>query len=150
MAEILRDAIVLATTAAMKARDKRRVAAFRLVNAELKRVEIDERRELVDDDVIAILNRMLKQRADSLEMFEKAGRDDLADQERFEIALVKEFMPEALSIEEVQAAIAAAIEETGAAEMRDMGKVMDALKDRLRGRADMSAVSGIVRERLSG
>ena len=150
MAEILRDAIVLATTAAMKARDKRRVAAFRLVNAELKRVEIDERRELDDDDVIAILNRMLKQRADSLEMFEKAGRDDLADQERFEIALVKEFMPEALSIEEVQAAIAAAIEETGAVEMRDMGKVMGALKDRLRGRADMSAVSGIVRERLSG
>lgn len=150
MAEILRDAIVLATTAAMKARDKRRVAAFRLVNAELKRVEIDERRALVDDDVIAILNRMLKQRADSLEMFEKAGRDDLADQERFEIALVKEFMPEALSIEEVQAAIAAAIEETGAVEMRDMGKVMGALKDRLRGRADMSAVSGIVRERLSG
>ena len=137
------------TKDAMRARDKSRVAALRMVNAELKRVEVDERKTLTDDDVLAILNRMLKQRNDSLSQFEQADREDLAAQERFEIELIKTFMPEPLSEAEVDAVIERAIETTGATSMKDMGQVMGLVKAEISTRADMGAVSGKVKAHLA-
>ena len=138
-----------ATKDAMRARDKSRVAALRLVNAEIKQVSVDERRSLSDDDILTILNRMLKQRNDSLGQFESAGREDLASQERFEIEIIKTFMPEPLSEEAVDAIIERVIESTGASSMRDMGQVMGLVKAEVSTRADMSLVSGKVKARLS-
>jgi len=138
-----------ATKDAMRARDKSRVAALRLVNAEIKQVIVDERRSLSDDDILTILNRMLKQRNDSLGQFESAGREDLASQERFEIELIKTFMPEPLSEEAVEAIIERVIESTGASSMRDMGQVMGLVKAEVSTRADMGLVSGKVKARLS-
>ena len=137
-----------ATAAAMRARQRERVKALRLVNAAVKQTEIDGRRQLGDDDVVAVLVRMNKQRRDSLAQFEKAGREDLAAIERFEIAVIEEFLPEPLSQADIEGAVAAAMETTGAATMRDMGKVMGALKSELAGRADMGAVSRLVRAAL--
>jgi uncharacterized protein len=145
----LKQQISAATTTAMKARDKPRVAALRLVNAEIKRVEVDERRELADADILVILNRMLKQRQDSLAQFEAAGREDLAATERYEIALIREFLPEPLSDDEIDRAIDAAVAASGAESMRDMGKVMAELRPKVQGRADMAAVSARVKSRLS-
>ena len=133
----------------MRARDKQRLAALRLVNAEIKQVEVDERKALDGEETLGVLSRMLKQRNDSLTAFENAGREDLAAQERFEIALIGEFMPAALSEAEVGAAIDEAIHATGALQMRDMGKVMGALKGSLAGRADMGKVSALVKARLA-
>ena len=138
-----------ATKDAMRARDKSRVAALRMVNAEIKRVEVDERKTLTDDDVLAILNRMLKQRNDSLSQFEQADREDLAAQERFEIELIKTFMPEPLSEAEVDAVIERAIKQTGATSMKEMGQVMGLVKVEISTRADMGAVSGKVKARLA-
>ena len=146
----LRGRIADATKEAMKARDKSRVAALRLVGAEIKRVEVDERRELADSDVVAVLNRMLKQRNDSESQFRAAGRVDLADQEAYEIALLKEFMPAALGDAELDALIRGAIAASGATSMRDMGKVMAALRDSVQGRADMGMVSTRVKALLAG
>ncbi|MXX28924.1 MAG: GatB/YqeY domain-containing protein [Gammaproteobacteria bacterium] len=146
----LQDRIQTATRSAMKARDKRLVAALRLVNAELKRVEVDERKALADADVIAVLTRMVKQRNDSRSQYEAAGRTDLAEQEAFEIDVVRSFMPTPLSEAELDALIDAAIATTGAAGMRDMGKVMGQLKGEVAGRADMGAVSAKVKAKLSG
>ncbi|MEM6707502.1 MAG: GatB/YqeY domain-containing protein [Pseudomonadota bacterium] len=137
------------TKTAMKARDKERLAVLRLVGAELKRVEVDERRDLSDDDIIAILTRMRKQRADSLAQYEAANREDLAAQERFEIDVVESFLPEALSEAELAAAVTAAIAEVGAAGPQDMGKVMALLKSRVAGRADLGQVSKQVKAALS-
>lgn len=145
----LQDRIQTATRTAMKARDKRLVAALRLVNAELKRVEVDERKALADADVIAVLTRMVKQRNDSRSQYEAAGRTDLAEQEVFEIDVVRSFMPTPLSEAEVDALIDAAIAGTGAAGMRDMGKVMGQLKGKVAGRADMGTVSAKVKAKLS-
>jgi hypothetical protein len=145
----LRELINVATTSAMKARDKRRVAALRLVQSELKRVEVDERRSLSDDDVLTVLNRMLKQRNDSEAQFRSGGRVDLADQEAYEIALIREFMPAPLTEAELDTLIAGAIEAAGATGPRDMGKVMAALRQPLAGRADMGQVSAKVKSRLS-
>ncbi|MDH3643532.1 MAG: GatB/YqeY domain-containing protein, partial [Gammaproteobacteria bacterium] len=146
----LKQAIANATTAAMKARDKQRVATMRLVNAEIKRVEVDERSDGLDDDaVIVVLNRMLKQRQDSLTQFTDAGRTDLADQERFEIEVIGEFMPEQLSADEVAAIVAKAVTDSGAESMKDMGKVMGIVKGQLQGRADMGAVSAQVKALLA-
>ena len=147
----LRQAITAATTAAMKARDKQRLGVLRLVNADIKRAEVDERRDSSSDaEILAVLNRMLKQRQDALEQYTQAGRQDLADQESFEIGVIGEFMPEQLSEADLAAAIDQAIAEVGAESMRDMGKVMALLKDRLQGRADMGAVSGRVKGLLAG
>ncbi len=146
----LKDRIQTATRTAMKARDKRLVAALRLVNAELKRVEVDERKALVDADVITVLTRMVKQRNDSRSQYEAAGRTDLAEQEAFEIDVVRSFMPTPLSEAEVDALIDAAVAATGASGMRDMGKVMGRLKGEVAGRADMGAVSAKVKTKLSG
>lgn len=137
------------TKTAMKARDKLRVATLRMVNAEIKRVEVDERRELTDDDVLTILTRMLKQRHDSLSQFENAGREDLAATERFEIEVVEGFMPAAMSEADVEALVEKVVAETGASSMQDMGKVMGAVKGAITGRADMALVSAKVKARLS-
>ncbi len=145
----LKSRISDATKAAMKARDKARLGTLRLVNADIKRVEVDERVELDDDGVLAVLNRMLKQRRDSLSQYEKAGRDDLAAQERFEIEVIAEFMPEPLSEAELDEIIAAAVTETGAAGMKDMGRVMALVKEQVAGRADMGQVSGKVKAQLA-
>ncbi|HET6473190.1 MAG TPA: GatB/YqeY domain-containing protein [Pseudomonadales bacterium] len=146
----LRGRVADATKAAMKAREKERLAVMRLIGAEFKRIEVDERRELTDADVIAVFNRMLKQRNDSETQFRAAGRVDLADQEAFEIAVIKEFMPAALDAAELDAMIRNAIASSGAASMRDMGKVMAALRESVQGRADMAAVSARVKALLSG
>ena len=145
----LKNTIGAATKAAMRARDRRRLGALRLVNAEIKRVEVDERRELADTDVLQALARMLKQRRDSLRQYQDAGREDLADQEQFEIDLIDEFLPQAASDEDVAKAIDEAVANVGATSMRDMGKVMAALRGSLQGRADMGRVSGLVKERLA-
>jgi uncharacterized protein YqeY len=144
----LRGRIAEATKDAMKSRDKSRVAVLRLIGSEIKRIEVDERRELPDADVVAVLNRMLKQRNDSESQFRAAGRIDLADQEAFEIGLIREFMPEALGEAQIDAAIRDAIAASGATSMRDMGKVMSALRDALQGRADMAVVSTRVKALL--
>jgi len=147
----LKQLIGKATTAAMKARDKQRVGVLRLVNSEIKRVEVDQRLTDLDDGaVIAVLNRMLKQRQDSLSQFASAGRTDLADQERFEMDVIREFMPEQVSAEALTAIIAKAIDATGAKSMQDMGRVMAALRDQLQGRADMGVVSAQVKALLAG
>ena len=138
-----------ATRAAMRARDKPRLAALRLVNADIKQVEVDERKELSDTEVVAVLTRMLKQRNDSLSQYRDAGRNDLADQEQFEIDVITAFMPEPLSAADTGALIDAAIAAVGASGMRDMGKVMAHLKGDLQGRADMGAVSATVRAKLA-
>jgi uncharacterized protein YqeY len=148
MAE-LQARILEETKVAMKARDKGRVAALRLVNADIKRVEVDERRELSDEDILTILTRMLKQRRDALNQFEEAGREDLAAQERFEIEVIEAFMPAGLSESEVDAIVDRVVADTGASEMKDMGRVMGAVKSEVAGRADMAVVSAKVKARLS-
>lgn len=115
---------------AMRARDKARLGALRLVAAAIKQIEVDSRSELDDAGVTAVLDKMAKQRRESLEQYEKAGRDDLAEQERFELALLSDYLPEPLGEEELAALIDAAIAESGASSMRDMGQVMGLLKDR--------------------
>ena len=146
----LKARLASATSTAMRAGERDRVKALRLVNAAVKQVEVDQRRDLNDDDIVAVLTRMRKQRRDSLAQFEAAGRMDLAAIERFEIEVIEAFLPQPLSTEELDAAVAAAIAAAGATSVRDMGKVMAALKDGLAGRADMADVSRRVRARLAG
>jgi len=148
MAE-LKSRISEETKTAMKARDKERLAALRMINAEIKRVEVDERRDLSDDDVLDVLTRMLKQRRDSLSQFEGAGREDLAGKERFEIEVVESFMPAAMSEADIEALVDKVVSETGASGMQDMGKVMGAVKAAITGRADMALVSAKVKARLA-
>ncbi|MCZ6658230.1 MAG: GatB/YqeY domain-containing protein [Gammaproteobacteria bacterium] len=145
----LKTQIAEATKVAMKARAKQRVAALRLVNSEIQRLEIDERKALSDDDVIGVLNRMLKQRNDSLSQFKDAGRTDLADQEQFEIDLIRTFMPEPLSEAELDALVESTIAAVGASSMQDMGKVMGQLKAETQGRADMGSLSAKVKAKLA-
>jgi len=133
---------------AMRARDKQRLGTLRLIMSEFKRIEVDERIELDDARVLGVLDKMTKQRRDSLDQFEKAGRTDLADQESFELGVIEEYMPEAFSESEVESLVEAAISETGAASMQDMGKLMAALRPNLQGRADMGLVSKLVKSRL--
>jgi len=134
---------------AMKARDKPRLGALRLIMADFKRIEVDERIELDDERVLVILDKMTKQRKDSLKQFEDAGREDLANQEALEIAVIAEFLPDQLSDDEVSGLVKAAIAETGAASMQDMGKVMAIVKPQIQGKADMGVVSGLVKAQLS-
>ena len=134
---------------AMKARDKPRLGALRLIMADFKRIEVDERIELDDERVLVILDKMTKQRKDSLKQFTDAGREDLANQEALEIAVIAEFLPDQLSDSEVSGLVKAAIAETGAASMQDMGKVMIIVKPLIQGKADMGAVSGLVKAQLS-
>ncbi len=133
---------------AMKGGDKRRLGTIRLVMAAIKQREVDERIELDDEQVLAVLDKMVKQRRDSIEQYEKAGRDELAEQEKFEIGVLQEYLPEALSEEEITDLIKQAMADTGAESMRDMGKVMGQLKPQLQGRADVGAVSAKVKQLL--
>ncbi len=134
---------------AMRSKDKERLGTLRLLTAAIKQIEVDQRIELTDDQIIAILEKMLKQRKDSIEQFEKAGRDELVAIEVKETAILKEFLPEQLSDADVDALIEDAIASTGASEMKDMGKVMGILKPKLAGKADMGAVSGKIKAKLS-
>ncbi|MBI1395310.1 MAG: GatB/YqeY domain-containing protein [Betaproteobacteria bacterium] len=136
--------------AAMRAKDAPRLAAVRLLIAAIKQREIDERAELGDGEVVAVIDKMLKQRRDSIAQYEAANRQDLADVEKFEMSVLQAYMPAALGDDELDAAIGAAIAETGAAGPQAMGKVMGLLKPRLAGRADMTRVSQMVKARLSG
>lgn len=134
---------------AMKSGDKRRLGIIRLILAAIKQREVDQRIELDDKQVLLVLDKMVKQRRDSVSQFEKAGRTELADQEKFEIDVIKEFLPAQLSEDEISAMITEAITATGAESMKDMGKVMGMLKPKLQGRADMGAVSGLIKQNLS-
>lgn len=134
---------------AMKARDRDRIGALRLVSAAIKQVEVDSREDLDDAGVTTVLDKMAKQRRESLEQYEKAGREDLAAKERYELEVLAEYLPEPLGEDELNALVEAAIAETGASGMQDMGKVMGVLKPQVQGRADMKALSGTVRARLN-
>ena len=133
---------------AMKAKDKPRLGVIRLIQSEFKRVEVDERIELDDARVLAILDKMVKQRRDSAQQYEDAGRPELAEQENFEIAVISEFLPQPLSEDEITALVDDAIANTGASGMQGMGQVMGILKPKLQGRADMGAVSKLVKAKL--
>jgi len=134
----------------MRGGDKPRLGVIRLILAAVKQREVDERIELDDAQLNAVLDKMSKQRRDSLEQFEKAGRDDLAEQEKFELGILKAYLPEPLSDAEIGALIEEAVQATGASSIKDMGKVMGQLKSKLQGRADMGAVSGKIKARLTG
>jgi len=135
--------------AAMRAKETVKLGTIRLLTAAMKQKEVDERVELDDGMVLTIIEKMLKQRKDSITQFEAGGRQDLADIEKAELAVLSVYMPAAMSDEEVQAAVAAAVAETGAAGPQDMRKVIDVLKAKLAGRADMGKVSGLVKVALS-
>jgi uncharacterized protein YqeY len=135
--------------AAMKAKDTRRLGAVRLLLAAMKQREVDERIELTDTDVLAIIEKMLKQRRDSISQYQSAGRQDLVDQETFEVDVLTAYMPQAATDAEIAAELDQAIAATGAKGVADMGKVMGVLKSKLTGRADMGKLSGMVKARLS-
>jgi uncharacterized protein len=147
---MLRDRINDELKTAMRAGDAQRRDALRLLTAALKQKEVDERKDLADADVVAVIDKMIKQRRDSIAQFEKGGRGDLAEKEQFEISVLETYMPAAMSEAEIDAAVAAAIAETGANAAPDMGKVMGALKAKLAGRADMGKVSARVKAKLAG
>jgi uncharacterized protein YqeY len=146
----LKDQITDDMKTAMRAKDSERLATIRLLIAEIKRKEVDERIELDDAQVVAIVEKMIKQRKDSISQFEAGGRQDLADIEKAELAVLVTYMPAGLSDEEVAAEVAAAVAASGAAGPQDMGKVMGILKPKLAGRADMTAVSAQVKKALAG
>jgi uncharacterized protein len=135
---------------AMRAKDAARLSAIRLILAAIKQKEVDERVELTDPDVVAILEKMMKQRRESIAQFEKAARTDLADVEKFELGVLSGYLPQQLSDAQIQQAVDAAVAESGASGIKDMGKAMALLKPRLAGRADMGKVSTLVKSRLSG
>src|SRR5688572_23286179 len=135
---------------AMKAREPERLAALRLMLAAVKQREVDERITLDDAGVVAVVEKMIKQRKDSIAQFEKAERRDLADKERYEISVIEGYLPQQLSMEQIEAIVAEAIAATGAKSPADMGKVMGVVKPRLAGRADMGKVSAHVKTKLSG
>ncbi len=135
---------------AMKAKDAPRLSAIRLLLAAIKQKEVDERIELTDADVLAAIEKMLKQRRDSIAQFQAAGRKDLADVEVFEIDVLSGYMPQQLSEAEVLVAVSAAMKESGAQGMKDMGKVMAILKPQLAGKFDLAKVSGLVKGKLAG
>ncbi len=135
--------------AALRARDTARLGAIRLLLAGVKQREVDGRVELDDAGVVAVIDKMLKQRRDSISQYEAAGRRDLADAEKFEVEVLTGYLPQALSQAEIEAAVAEAVAASGAMGMQDMGKVMAVLKPKLAGRADMGQVSGLVKAALS-
>lgn len=144
----LKEQLTNAMKEAMRAKDQHRLTVIRMALASLKQVEVDERIELDDARVLAILDKQIKQRIDASTQFRDAGRTDLSDKEDIEAAILREFMPAALSQDEINAAIDAAIAEVGESGMQAMGKVMAILKPQLQGRADLGAVSGQVKQRL--
>ncbi|WP_054113166.1 GatB/YqeY domain-containing protein [Marinagarivorans algicola] len=149
MSEI-KQAITSAIKDAMRAKAKERLSVLRMVTAEFKRIEVDERIELDDARVLAVLDKMTKQRRDAATQFTDANRQDLADIENFEIEVIQAFLPQALTEEEIHTLIREAIASTGASNMGDMGKVMGIIKPRVQGRADMGAVSKLIKASLQG
>ena len=149
---MLRDQINAAVKDAMKARDQRRVSALRLINSAIQKADLDAgglgKPALTDVEILALLQKMIAQRQESAEIYEKAGRTELAAQERGEIEVIKGFLPQQMSEAEVKAAITDAIKQTGAASVKDMGKVMAALKERYAGRMDFGKASGAVKGML--
>lgn len=137
-----------AVKAAMRAKDKPRLVTLRTITAEFKRIEVDERIEIDDARALAVLDRMTKQRRDSISQYESAGRTDLVDVEQFEIDVISEFLPAALSTEELSQLVADAIAQSGATSMQNMGPVMGILKPQVQGRADMTEVSRLVKAQL--
>ena len=135
--------------AAMRAKDSEMLATIRLINAAIKQREVDERIELGDDQVLSVIEKMIKQRKDSITQFEAGGRQDLADKEKSEITVLAAYMPAQMSEAEVQAEVATAVTQAGASGPQDMGKVMAVLKPKLAGRADMTAVSALVKAALT-
>jgi len=136
--------------AAMKARDAERLSAIRLMLAAIKQIEVDERKDLSDPEVISVIERMIKQRRDSIAQFQSAGRKDLVDKETFELGLLSSYLPKQLSDDEIASEITAILAQAGAQGPSDMGKVMGLLKGRLAGRADMAKVSALVKTKLAG
>ena len=134
---------------AMRDKDAPRLSALRLLSAAIKQQEVDERKELTDVEVVAVVQKALKQRRDSITQYEAAGRDDLAETERFEVSVLQAYLPAQLSDDEIRQEVAAVVAEVGAAGPQDMGKVMPKLKDKLAGRADMGRVSAVLKEVLT-
>jgi len=134
---------------AMRAQEKERLGVLRLITAAMKQKEVDERIELDDEQLLGVLEKMIKQRRESLEQFDKAGREDLASKERFELEIIQSYMPEPLSEADLVALIQNTIKQLGASSVRDMGPVMNALRGQVQGRADMKAVSLAVKAQLS-
>ena len=149
MPDTLKQRIQDDVKSAMRAKDKERLGVLRMTTAAIKQREIDERTSLDDAGILSVLDKMIKQRRDALGQFTAAGRNDLADQEAFEIAVLDEYMPTALTETELNTLIETALTKVGASSLRDMGNVMKLLSPEVRGRADMGAVSGRVKERLS-
>lgn len=145
----LKEQITEDMKAAMRAKDTAKLGTIRLLTAAMKQKEVDERIELTDAHVLAIIEKMIKQRKDSISQFEAGGRQDLADIEKAELSVLSTYMPAAMSDEEMQAEVTAAVAEVSAAGAQDMGKVMGVLKPKLAGRADMTVVSGLVKAALS-
>jgi uncharacterized protein YqeY len=145
----LKDRITDDMKAAMRAKDSARLGTLRLLQAALKQKEVDERVTLDDAAIVAIIDKLIKQRRDSVAAFQQAGRQDLVQQESFEITVLQAYLPERLSAEEIEAAVRAIVAETGATGPADMGKVMGAAKQRLAGKADMTAVSLAVKKALA-
>lgn len=150
---MLRDEINTAVKDAMKAKDERKLSTLRMVNSAIKNADIEARGQskpqLSDDDILGLLQKMIKQRQESVELYDKGGRAELAAQERDEIAVISAYLPKQMSEDEVKAAIAAVIVETGAAGMKDMGKVIGALKAKYAGQMDFAKASGLVKQALS-
>ena len=149
MSSALQAQIQDAMKTAMKSGDKERLAVIRLMMSAMKQVEVDERIELDDSRVLGILDKMVKQRRESISQFKAGARDDLADKEQAEIDIISDFLPQALTEAEIETIINSAISETGAASMKDMGKVMGIVKPQSTGRADVGAVSGKIKSLLS-
>ena len=145
---MLKSQLIEDMKAAMKSGDKARRGVIRLINSAIKQREVDERIELDDTQVLVVLEKMVKQRRDSIDQFEKAGRQDLADIEKAEVEVIQNYLPEPFSEEEVASIVDEVIASTGAESMKDMGKVMGQLKSKLQGRADMGKVSGIIKAKL--
>jgi hypothetical protein len=146
----LRQRITEDMKTAMRAKDVPRLGAIRLLQAAIKQREVDERIELDDAQVVAVIEKMLKQRRDSISQYEAANRHDLADVEKFEVTVLQAYMPQALSDEEVEQLVVAAVAASGAAGVKDMGKVMAAVKPQVAGRADMGKVSALIKAKLGG
>jgi len=146
----LRDKLNEDIKTAMKAREQDKLGALRLMLAAVKQREVDERITLDDAGVIAVVEKMIKQRKDSIAQYEKAARQDLADKEKYEIGVIESYLPQQLSQGEIDAIVAEAIQSTGAKSAADMGKVMAVVKPKLAGRADMGKVSGMVKAKLTG
>lgn len=149
MSETLKSQLQADMKSSMKSGDKARLGVIRLMLSAIKQVEVDERIELDDTRIIAVLDKMVKQRRESISQFASAGRDDLTAIEQAELEIIGEFMPEALSEAEIEALIEQSLAATGASSIRDMGKVMGMLKPQLQGRADMGQVSQLIKSRLS-